>query len=211
MGLPEVGRDKCPICEKAPHKDAKKNEAKSCLESKPKNLGCPKLSFSAVKHSDKGRCTTANHHLIPVNQCLGAFPRLKQMCRVAGYDVNNPDNGMALPTVKSGSTKSLAYAVMEKLDLQWYVGHHAWKGDDDEATDRVNHLAYDQLVKLKLRDLEAKIKKKGDDYCEPEDGQRAKQVVTDLNALSKKIKGKIEKWDKHFVSRMSYDFYRENK
>ena len=97
LGLVEVGPDKCPICEKAPHpqrttKD--KKEKKGCLKSIPANLGCAALPSIP----DVPNYATAAHHLIPANQCLKAFKRLSQMCEVVGYDVNNSANGLSLPT-----------------------------------------------------------------------------------------------------------------
>ena len=70
--LKKAPKDKCPICEKAPHPERAtkdKKEGKGCLKSIPKNLGC------ALIGQDPGlpNYATAAHHLIPANQCLKAF------------------------------------------------------------------------------------------------------------------------------------------
>ena len=232
MGLLEVGPDKCPICEKAPHPDRTtkdKKEDKGCLKSIPANLGCAQLP----PMPQLPNYATAAHHLIPANQCLKAFPRLSQMCKVVGYDVNNGSNGMSLPTcgqqalnryarasgghAKYGDLdeqdkKNAAFAIMSGLNLQWHVGHHDWsfEGLDLETDSEAHPSNYDRLVKTRLRNLEREFKDDGKEICEPEDGQESgADVISDLNALSQEIKGQVAAWNKYFVSAKAYQFKRK--
>ncbi len=230
VGLPEVSSDKCPICEKAPHpgrttKD--KKEGKGCLDSIPANLGCSAIAIDPALPN----YTTAAHHLIPANQCLKQFPRLSQMCKTVGYDVNNSQNGMPLPTcgqmqlnryeaasgqmVKYGrladeDKQNVAYLIMEGLDKQWHVGHHAWTMATpiDVKTDKQSHPPnYDRLVKQKLREIEEEFQQDGEEICEPEDeAESGSAVISDLNALSKEIGGHVEAWSDYFVSALSCTF-----
>lgn len=231
LGLLEVGPDKCPICEKAPHPDRTtkdKKEDKGCLKSIPANLGCAPLP----PKPELPNFTTAAHHLIPANQCLKAFPRLCQMCKVVGYDVNNGVNGMSLPTcgqqalnryarasgghakygdLDDADKKNAAFAIMKGFGKQWHVGHHNWSLGIDLETDNEPHPSnYDKLVKQKLRKLESKFKSQGKQICEPDDDKESGAgVISDLNALSKEIGGKVESWSKYFVSAKAYEFRRK--
>jgi hypothetical protein len=224
--LSKVGKDKCPICEKAPHPDrttSDKKAGKGCLDSIPANLGCSPIA------QDPGlpNYATAAHHIIPANQCLKAFKRLSQMCKTVGYNVNNSANGMPLPTcgqkhlnkyvassgkrVKYGrlddpDKQNVAFLIMEGLDKQWHVGHHNWSMD--LKTDPIKHPQnYDRLVKTKLRDIEKDLAQDGAKVCNPKDGSESgSDVIGDLNGLSAEIKGKVSSWSKYFVSAMSCRF-----
>lgn len=215
-------KDECPICGKEPHPDkttSDKKEKKGCLKSKPKNLGCTAI---AIKPHLPNYATAA-HHLIPANQCLKQFPRLSQMCNTVGYDVNNKENGIALPTcgqqsmnsytdkkIKYGKLKqedkqNVAFVIMEGLNKQWHVGHHNWKVD--LKTDGAPHPEnYDKLVKRSLRDLEKEIATDGGYICDPDDEESGQEVIENLNALSNDIRGKIMEWDTFFVSAMSHSY-----
>jgi hypothetical protein len=231
IGLPTAGKDKCPICEKAPHPKRtttdKKNK-KGCLKSIPANLGCPPIPANPLVPN----YATAAHHIIPANQCLKAFPRLSQMCETVGYDVNNRANGMSLPTcgqktlnrytrddgkiVKyrdlGDSRTAVAFSIMAALKLQWHVGHHNWSLDGTGAVtnrdDSVAHIAnYDKLVKLRLKRLEKYARQNGKDICEPKDeSESGSALIGQLNALSSEIRGMVLSWTKYFVSALAYRF-----
>lgn len=226
VDVPVVGKDKCPICEKAPHPDRTtkdKKEGKGCLASIPANLGCAQLPTVATLPN----YATAAHHLIPANQCLKPFKRLSQMCDTVGYDVNNGGNGMSLPTcgqkalnsyqASSGkSTKygelndadkdNAAFQIMAGLNLQWHVGHHDW-AMDLTTDDAVHPPNYDQLVKRELRQLEKDARQAGDSICEEgEETESGSALISELNALSAKIKGQVTAWKLYYVSTRSYKF-----
>jgi hypothetical protein len=218
----------CPICEKEAHPDrttTDKKENKGCLKSKPANLGCTALP----KMPHLPNYTTAAHHLIPAIQCLSKFPRLSQMCEVVGYNVNNAENGLSLPTcaqknlnryensegqqVKYGKLsnedkQNVAFLIMEGTNFQWHVGHHNWTVPVDYDTDDEPHPEnYDKLVKVKLRDLEKEFAENGDEICKEEEGKESgKNVIQEMNALSLEIKGFVLTWDEFFVSRLSNEF-----
>jgi hypothetical protein len=226
IGLPIVGKDKCPICEKAPHPDRTtqdKKDGKGCLKSIPANLGCSVIPPDPALPN----YATAAHHLIPANQCLKAFARLSQMCDTVGYDVNNGQNGHPLPTCgqkslnayKASSGKimkygqlddndknNVAYLIMEGTNKQWHVGHHDWSMD--YATDNDPHDSnYDKLVKAKLRALEKEFQQDGEAICEPEDEKESgADIISDLNSLSQEIKGQIVAWSVYYVSGRAYTF-----
>jgi len=220
--LPTVSASKCPICEKAKHATTTdKQQKKGDLTSQPANLGCAALTqIPGIPNY-----TTAAHHLIPANQCLKPFRRLSQMCREVGYDVNNSQNGMSLPTVgqkaqnvyggqKYGRLSDedrmlVSYIVMEETDLQWHVGHHNWVPLNVNTHTLPHHPNYDKLVKLKLRDMEQDFKTNGKKICDPTKPEPGKDVITELNAESQRIKGKIQSWKKYFVSGLAAEFARE--
>jgi hypothetical protein len=215
--------NKCPICEKAPHDTTKdKKEDKGELKSIPANLGCTPLVPKPSLVASKLHYTTAAHHLIPARQCLAKFPRLSQMCKAVGYDVNNKQNGMPLPTVGQKEKNAyggqkygrlppedkmlVSFIIMEEVDLQWHVGHHNWVLLNLD-TDDINHPPnYDKLVKLKLRKIEKDIKQQGKKICDPDKKEPGKEVITKLNTESQTIKGKIKSWKKYFVSALAYEF-----
>jgi len=226
VSLPEVGPDLCPICEKPPHPERTtkdKKDGKGCLKSIPKNLGCSAIA----QNPELPNYATAAHHLIPAIQCLAAFPRLSQMCHTVGYDVNNGQNGVSLPTCGQGSLnkyagssgasskygkltepdkQNVAFLIMEGVNLQWHVGHHNWAMDYE--TDHEPHPEnYDKLVKAKLRDLERDAQQQGGTICEPEDdSESGSALISELNALSQEIKGFVTGWKTYFVSAMSCRF-----
>lgn len=227
VSLPEVTQDKCPICEKSPHPDRttqQKKEGKGCLKSIPANLGCSPIP----PLPDVPNYTTAAHHLIPANQCLKPQKRLSQMCDTVGYDVNNPANGLSLPTcgqqafnsyrndkgkhvkygdLSDGDKQNVAYAIMASLNMQWHVGHHDWVLMDLETDSYVHVDNYDKLVKVKLRDLEKDAQQAGDLICEPPDeSESGSALISEMNALSAEIKAGVMGWKTFFVSAMSYRY-----
>jgi hypothetical protein len=151
------------------------------------------------------------------------------MCDVVGYDVNSKPNGLSLPTCgqqelnryRSSSGKSVKYGdlddadkdnaafqIMAGLNLQWHVGHHDWSNRMDLTTDNEPHPPnYDRLVKLDLRKLEKDAHKKGAAICEPPDeSESGSSLISELNALSKKIEGQVLVWSDYFVSGRSCAF-----
>lgn len=232
--LPPVNiTEKCPICGKAPHPDkttTDKKEEKGCLKSVPANLGCKALNNN---RDDLPNFTTAAHHLIPANQCLKRFPRLSQMAATVGYDVNNKENGIALPTCAQGDLnryesssgklkkygrlsqddkKNVAFYIMKGVNGQWHVGHHNWKIKVDNDTDnQPHHPNYDKLVKEELKDLELELCEEGESICEPEEGESGEDVIKALNGLSQEINENVESWKLFFVSRLAYEYGKECK
>ncbi len=228
-------KETCPICGKGSHPDkttTDKKEGKGCLKSIPANLDCEALDND---RDDLPNFTTAAHHLIPVNQCLKQFPRLSQMCKTAGYDVNNKKNGISLPTcaqkdlnnyeandgklkkygkLSDDEKENVAFHIMTGLDLQWHVGHHNWKSKKiDLDTDGYPHVEnYDKLVKTELRDIELKFSKEGGSICDPQDDKESgKKIIEDMNELSIDIGKQVERWNKFFVSALAEDFSSEYK
>lgn len=167
------------------------------------------------------------HHLIPAIQCLRKLPRLSAMCKTVGYDVNNPANGLSLPTCGQQALNSYAsrqggmaqyselspedktnaaFALMQGLNRQWHVGHHDWSMDFD--TDNIAHLDnYDKLVELQLQGLQTNVLRDGESICEPDDGtESGSALIEELNAISQDIASKVLAWQLYFVSAMSMRF-----
>ena len=207
----EAADDKCPFCYKARHEfPSKKFPADSKVVSKPKDLKCAYLPV-------KGQWdhTTAAHHLISAMQCYAKLRRLVRMASMVGYDINNPNNGISLPTVANNITYSLdgaaprkygkfsepekrriAFSVMRQSAAQWHVGHHAVKVDipqdwADETEDCFlgHEVSYDESVIKELLTLLAKWVDKG--WCEKEE-DHSDDIKKSMDNLSGRIKSKLD-------------------
>ena len=136
--------DKCPFCHKKPknHATKKPKEVNDKVTSKPDALKCEmkKRTDGAYPY------TTAAHHLISAMQCYAQIRRLVRMGNMVGYDINNPTNGLGMPTTHwtlkytedgkkkkygdledPGGKRKVAFALMKELKAQWHVGHHAFE------------------------------------------------------------------------------------
>lgn len=205
----------CPFCtdkklSDCPAKGEKKVTTK--VVSKPKQLACADLN-------PKGEFdyTTAKHHLISAKQCYAKLRRLVRMGSLAGYDINDPPNGIPLPTVANNlrysvnasrrkkygqldddEKQTVAFAVMGVEKAQWHVGHHAvvvelaehWADEEEDDPWRRGHLvSYDTQVIRCLLDILSQYKSKPE--CDQDDPGKFKQ---DMDALSGKIKGKLNQF-----------------
>ena len=207
----EQSDDKCPFCYKAVHAfPTKKEEPTAEVESKPSQLKCAMLlpRVGGWKHA------TAKHHLISAMQCYARVRRLVRMASLVGYDVNDPPNGIGLPTVANnikyslaGGTlqkfgafepqgkKQIAFGVMEQAKAQWHVGHHAFTVEipDDWAEERNKSdsghtVSYDEsVIKLLLKLMDAWIALP---ICEEEEDKSSK-LKADMDAISAEIRTKL--------------------
>lgn len=120
------------------------------VTSIPSDLECDTSSWrdnKAEKKRTTGNLpyTLAQHHLISAMQCYAKIRRLVRMGNLTGYDINNKENGIGLPTThwrleypENGEKKQygelddpkgkerVAFALMRELGAQWHVGHHAF-------------------------------------------------------------------------------------
>lgn len=216
--------NKCAICGKAQHdRKTEDKEKTGCLESRPANLRCSALT----KIPPLPNYTTAAHHLIPANQCLKSKPHLSSICKTVGYDVNNPENGLSLPTVGQKEEnvygpaqvaysrlapkhkQKVAFLVMEGTGLQWHVGHHNWKSLNTDTDVFAHQPNYDRLVKKDLQTLENRLVRNGKTLCEMKEEDRDTGIIAELNSLSSKIEGGVVGWKLYFVSAVSCVFARE--
>ncbi len=146
---------KCPFCQKQPigHATEEPEKVNDKVESIPSDLNCDNSdswrdSSVSTRRGNKDSdlpYTIAKHHLISAMQCYAQIKRLVRMGNMVGYNINNPDNGIGLPTThhtlaypeggemkKYGDLKEpegkqrVAYALMKELGAQWHVGHHAF-------------------------------------------------------------------------------------
>jgi hypothetical protein len=136
--------DQCPFCHKQPigHATKKPKKVNDKVTSVPSALKCD------IKRRGDGEYpyTTAQHHLISAMQCYAKIRRLVRMGNMVGYDINNPTNGIGLPTTHPSLTyselgvkkkygdlddpdgkRSVSFALMKELKAQWHVGHHAFE------------------------------------------------------------------------------------
>ena len=209
-------KEKCPFC---PNKSldackAKKQDPNDKVVSKPNQLACASLS---PKPDCPHSYTTAKHHLISAKQCYARLKRCVRMGSMAGYDINDPPNGIPLPTVANNlrytvggahkkkygalspeEKKEVAFAVMSSEGAQWHVGHHAvvveladhWSDEEEDAPWRRGHeVSYDSEVIGQL--LKILSKYPPEPAC---DEKKPDQFKSDMNELSAKIKGKLNEF-----------------
>jgi hypothetical protein len=208
--------DKCPFCtDKALGAcPAKKQEPVKEVVSKPDQLACGRLSPQAsCPHS----YTTAQHHLISAKQCYAKIKPCVRMGSMAGYDINDPPNGIALPTVANNllytvgdsteqkygklsdaEKQEVAFAVMGSEKAQWHVGHHAvtvellehWSDEEEDAPWRRGHyVSYDTEVIAQL--LKILSKYQPTEEC---DEKKPDKFKSDMDELSGNIKGKLNEF-----------------
>lgn len=149
----DIAKDEmCPFCQEKPigHATDKPKEVNDKVTSIPGDLGCDNTSswHEGQKTKREGGdlpYTLAKHHLISAMQCYAKIRRLVRMGNMVGYDINNKNNGIGLPTThwsltypESGKRKKygdldepdgkkkVAFALMKELGAQWHVGHHAF-------------------------------------------------------------------------------------
>jgi hypothetical protein len=231
-------KNACPFCHKTPIHDFPSKKAKpiTTVESIPADLKCKPLEVKGPHDY-----TTAAHHLISAKQCYAKLRRLVRMGSMVGYDINAPKNGISLPTVANNLTYTLngkkprkfgaldpdeqnavAFAVMDKAEAQWHVGHHAVKiavgdsegegdADEDDEALKGHVVSYDETVireLLKLLDAWA-----SSNLCEqPED--KSDKLVNDMNEISDDIRDHLNKFATpspidsypYFVSRRAHEY-----
>jgi hypothetical protein len=208
-------KDKCPFCPDKDLDDCKQKKQKPTTKvvSKPNQLACGTLAQKGT-HT----YTTAKHHLISAKQCYAKIRRLVRMGSMVGYDINDPPNGIALPTVANnlrftaGKSKqkkygqlspdekeAVAFSIMASAKAQWHVGHHAvtvelaeqWADEEEDAPWRRGHfVSYDTEVIAQLLKLLSKYKPEQE--CDP---KKAKDFKSDMDNLSDQIKGKLKEFE----------------
>ncbi len=151
--IEDIAKDeKCPFCHEKPigHATDKPKEVNDKVVSIPDNLGCDNTSSWHQGKETKREggdlpYTLAKHHLISAMQCYAKIRRLVRMGNMVGYDINNKNNGIGLPTthwslkyiedgkqkkygdlVEPDGKRKVAFALMKELGAQWHVGHHAF-------------------------------------------------------------------------------------
>lgn len=205
---------KCPFCPNKSLEDckSKKDDLDLKVVSKPSQLNCTRLTPKGTYSY-----TSARHHLISAKQCYARLKRLVRMGALAKYDINDPPNGIALPTVANNlrytigksknkkygklsraEKKQVAFSVMEVEKAQWHVGHHAVKikiadGWADEIEDnpwrRGHIIEYDNEVIAKLLKLLAAFPK--EESC---DEKKPKNFKTEMDNISAEIKSKLDQF-----------------
>lgn len=223
--LDEASDDKCPFCYKKRHDFAsRKKKATAKVTSKPNQLACAKL---AVKGSWSH--TTAKHHLISAIQCYAKVRRLVRMASMVNYDINDPPNGIGLPTVANNivytvggvgpqkfgkfaepEKRNIAFSVMTQAKAQWHVGHHAFDidippdwADEEDGDIRGHTVSYDEsVIKKLLKIMDAWVEA---EICAEED-DKSSTLKADMDALSKLIKDKLEMFAQD-MPRSSAPFY----
>lgn len=176
---------------------------------------------------DKGRkCKWQAHHAISGNQCLKGHDVEKfiiagdKLKYDTGYSVNNPQNGVWLPSgfnmVKWPSDPAekfkLAKSAMNEFQRQFHLGHHDITVDVD-GLDPKTHKTYVDYVKSHLKALNI-ILSKWSTNCPEEDKKEKKhlgntRIHAALDHISdhiiKKLKGQPGQWE-FFISRHARDY-----
>ncbi|MHA4987661.1 AHH domain-containing protein [Cetobacterium somerae] len=136
------------------------------------------------------------HHLISGNQVFADCKKLVNIAQGVGYDINNYENGIFLPTLPRDidikkdmgfeeSKVSIAYEIMEVTKAQWHVGGH--KYTIPKNTIKFNSYA-DEVKKLVVtyeQEILKKIK-----CCNDEKQNR--EIVEGMNKISLKIRKKLD-------------------
>lgn len=217
----------CPFCEKKPigHATDKPEKVNDKVVSVPSNLNCDTKSWHSGKSAKrKGGdlpYTLAQHHLISAMQCYDKVKQLVRMGNMVGYDINNPVNGIGLPTThwtleypengqlkKYGDLdepegkKKVAFSLMKEIGAQWHVGHHAFaitvpKNDVDSwqsgGMDEKNEDDYPHETSYDTLIINRlnQLVKSFDKNLCEEPG-RDEKVKKEMNKISKEIKNKLE-------------------
>ncbi|GGN29945.1 MULTISPECIES: AHH domain-containing protein [Marinomonas] len=131
-----------------------------------------RMKQSAANPSAGSPYPVQGHHLIPVS-VFGStqFKKLRKNIRLIGWDVNDPENGIFLPVLAPD---------MLRHNLQMHRGPHP----ND----------YHQAVELELEQIAEKCL----DYCKT---GNQKQLIKQINKLSKRIASKIQNWDPDYLLR----------
>ena len=181
-------------------------------------------TLAKVKGSDKDwkfQC----HHAISGNQCLKGHPVEKFIAAGdkvkydTGYSVNNPQQGIWMPSFPSGDNWptdpaakfELAKEAMAKFGRQFHLGHHNIKLDADKIdllTDKM-YVEYvkDQLKQLNivLLDWDANCPEKTDDGRHIGNTRIHSHLDHISSNIIKKLAGAPNKWTT-FVSRHARDY-----
>ena len=130
------------------------------------------------------------HHIISGNQILKKYPELIGIALGAGYDINCKENGIFLPTLTDKTKEKLkfhkrkspvAYDVMAETKRQWHLGGHSY----NTKTTNIQFGNYVDEVSKLLNLLEKKWLSRI--VCK-NDKNQDKQIISDLNSISSKIR-----------------------
>jgi len=226
----KANKDKCPFCYEKPvgHATEKKpKEVNAKVTSIPDDLGCNNTSSWGKAPGGTKRThgphpyTLAQHHLISAMQCYAPIRRLVRMGNIAGYDINNKNNGIGLPTthwtlqypeggqkygdLSEPGKRKVAFALMEELGAQWHVGHHGFKikvskrdleawpdlGGDEATDEDASHETQYDILIIRL--LLALIPTELVNLCkDPKKDDKFKQSMDEISA---EIKSHLEKFN----------------
>jgi len=217
----QLSSDKCPFCNKSPHDYPAKTKDPDLdtIVSKPAQLKCKTISGGGP-----GKYSTAKHHMIPAIQCFKQVRRLAAMALSVGWDVNDPKNGIPLPTVRNQYTRNdgtqenfgrlthdekemIRNGVMQQLGKQWHVGNHHYEipstaeSTTEEMSDEgsLDHEPYDIVVVRRLLEILSELF--DENLCE-DDNQE--EVKSELDDLCQEIKDKLNAFKE---PKSSYPFY----
>ncbi len=179
--------------------------------------------------STEGNWTKAAHHIISGMQIFSKHPYLVKLANFYGYDVNNADNCILLPTTsdfegKVGvEKKANGYVAMSYMKRQWHVGGHAYTIDNSRQ-EKINaylekvsyrnvcyYRNYAEAVDHEVSILEAKYKKIS---CRCKNYEQKKKIFIDaMNRISKKVELKLLEFEVNpkksypfFVSKAAIDY-----
>jgi len=178
-----------------------------------------------VKTDDAGTKFQA-HHAISGNQCLKGDPVEKyiisgeKVIYDTGYSVNNPQNGIWLPSSAVGGAAwpttdpakkyAAAKEAMEKFSRQFHLGHHDIAADvdglDPETDDKYVSYVKNQLADISSVLLPWEVCPEKDSKGKHCGNPRIHDMLDRVSShILKRLKGRPKKWT-FFVSRHARDF-----
>ncbi len=188
---------------------------------------------------ENGGWNTAAHHIISGNQILLKknedskekdnliYGSLVKLANFFGYDVNNDQNCILLPTNEKGfgdnellEKNAIAYEVMSLCRRQWHVGGHKYSFDKDELNSMQQELDKNPLLKIKNRtgsvwasyveimqvELDKLLMKYSKVICWEEQKEKYRnKFIADMNGLSRRVEKELLKFKENPKS--SYPYY----
>lgn len=165
------------------------------------------LSDRCNAESTEGQWSKAAHHIISGDQIFSKHPYLVKLANFYGYDINNADNCILLPTThdfegKTGVAKQAnGYIAMSYMKQQWHVGHHSYTIDSATVENINSYLEktansnivfyknYMEAVEHEINILESKYKKIS---CRKKEfDSKSKRFAENMNKVSKKVGQKL--------------------
>ncbi len=165
------------------------------------------LEESCNQESTEGSWKHAAHHIISGNQIFAKHPYLVKLANFYGYDVNNADNCIILPSThsfkgKTGVDKQAnGYVAMSYMRQQWHIGGHSYTMDSQtvenihaylEKTSYINselYKNYVEAVEHEMCVLESKYKKIS---CRKKEYEiKQKRFISAMNKVSQKVAQKL--------------------
>lgn len=219
-------RNNCPYL-KADHSESSiKNDSSVLLENY--KIDHPQQYEEYMRlHEEKNRESTegnwlfAAHHIISGNQIFAKHPHLVKLANYYGYDINNSENCILLPSIwsfdgKTGIVKQAnGYVAMDMMKKQWHLGGHSYNLEKETVEEINRYLRriagcnvsfykdYVAAVEHEINILESRYRKNS---CRKTDYEEKKRrFINGMNEISHKVGFRISEFENGY--KRSYPFY----